>query len=158
MNTDVLYQATAFVWQEADMLDHGEYADWLGLWTETGTYIIPIDPDAANFEDTLNYAYDNAEMRRLRVQRLTGGESVSTTPPPRTVRGVSRLRVLGEHDGIVTLRGAQDLREFRKTTLRQHTADITWELQRAGSSFRLHRKVVRLINSTDALSSIAYIL
>ena len=42
---------------------------------------------------------DDAAMRRLRVQRLTSGESVSTVPAPRTIRSLSRFRLLGD-DGV----------------------------------------------------------
>ncbi len=158
MNTELLQQASAFVWQEADMLDHGEFADWLKLWTDDGLYIVPIDPNETDFDNTLNYAYDDHTMRAKRVTRLTSGESISTTPQARTVRSVSRLRVLGEANGVVTVRGAQDLKEFRKDVLRQHIADVTYELKREAEGFRLQRKVVRLINSTDTLTSIGYIL
>ncbi|CAN5588250.1 aromatic-ring-hydroxylating dioxygenase subunit beta [soil metagenome] len=160
MNTELLYQATAFIWQEADLLDHAEYADWLKLWTADGLYVIPIDPKATNFEDTLNYAYDDAAMRGKRVDRLVGGESISTTPAPRTVRSVSRVRVLGEEDGIIHVRCAQDLHEFRKTTSRQHAADVSFELVRdaQAGSFFIRRKIIRLLNSTDVLTSVGFIL
>lgn len=158
MDTELLQQAAAFVWAEADMLDHGEFADWLDLWTDDGLYIVPIDPDETDFDNTLNYAYDDHAMRKKRVTRLGSGESISTTPQARTVRSVSRLRVLSEADGVVTVRGAQDLKEFRKDVLRQHIADVTYELKREGDGFRLQRKVIRLINSTDTLTSIGYIL
>jgi 3-phenylpropionate/cinnamic acid dioxygenase small subunit len=158
MNTELLQQATAFLWAEADMLDHAEYADWLALWADGGQYVIPIDPNERDFENTLNYAFDDDAMRRKRVTRLTSGESISTTPPPRTVRNVSRVRVLGEADGVLRVRCAQDVREFRKNTLRQHTADLDYELLREGDGFRIRRKVVRLINATDALTSVGFIL
>lgn len=158
MNTELLQQATAFLWAEADMLDHAEYDDWLALWADGGQYVIPIDPNERDFENTLNYAFDDDAMRRKRVTRLTSGESISTTPPPRTVRNVSRVRVLGEDSGVLRVRCAQDVREFRKSSLRQHTADLDYELLREGDGFRIRRKVVRLINATDALTSVGFIL
>ena len=94
MNTQLLLSATAFVWAEADMLDHGEYAAWLDLWTPDGLYVVPIDPETEDFANTLNYANDDADMRDKRVRRLTSGESMSTQPRARAVRNVSRLRIL----------------------------------------------------------------
>ena len=49
---------------------------------------------------------------------------------------------------MLTLRAAQDLRDFRKDSYHQHTADVTWDLVRNGDDWRIQRKVVRLINST----------
>ncbi|MBK5542532.1 hypothetical protein JFV28_01055 [Pseudomonas sp. TH05] len=158
MNLQLLNQVTAFIWQEADMLDHGDFVDWLDLWTEDATYIIPIDPLETDFENTLNYAYDNHHMRQLRVTRLTSGESISTTPRARTVRSQSRFRLLADEGGVVTVRCAQNLREFRKDVLKQYTADVTFQLVRSGDSFKIQRKLIQLINSTDTLAGIGYIL
>jgi 3-phenylpropionate/cinnamic acid dioxygenase small subunit len=158
MNLDLLNEATAFIWQEGDMLDHGEYDGWLDLWTEKGTYIIPIDPKETDFENTLNYAYDDHHMRGLRVQRLIGGESISTSPQPRTVRTISRIRVLGDDGVNVTVRAAQNIREFRKESLKHYSADVTYTLVRAEGGFRIHRKVISLINSDHTLAGIGYIL
>lgn len=159
MNLPLLNSVTAFLWTEADLLDHAEYGAWLDLWTPDGLYIVPIDPNAQDFANTLNYAHDDADMRSKRVIRLQSGHSVSTLPAARTVRGVSRLRVLDQAaDGRVTVRGAQDLRDFRKDVYHQHTADVTWTLVPNGDSWRIERKVIRLINSLDTLSTLGYIL
>ncbi|WP_061240781.1 aromatic-ring-hydroxylating dioxygenase subunit beta [Ectopseudomonas composti] len=158
MNLELLNHVSAFIWQEADMLDHGDFDAWLNLWADKGTYIIPIDPNETDFENTLNYAYDDHHMRKLRVQRLIGGESISTSPRARTVRSLSRFRVLGEEGAVVTVRCAQNLREFRKDVLKHYTADVTFELKRDGDSFKIQRKLIQLINSTDTLAGIGYIL
>lgn len=158
MNLELLNQATAFLWMEADMLDHNEYTDWLQLWDPDGVYIVPIDPHATDFENTLNYAYDDASMREKRVTRLLSGEAISSAPLARTVRSVSRVRLLSDDGDTVVLRCAQDLREFRKDRFRQHTADVEFTLRRNAGSFRMARKVVRLINSTDTLTAVGYVL
>ena len=58
----------------------------------------------------------------------------------------------------VTVRCAQNLREFRKDVLKHYSADITVDLVRSGGSFLIRRKIIRLINSTDTLQGIGYIL
>ena len=158
MDLNLLNEVTAFIWQEGDMLDHGEYDTWLNLWTAKGSYIIPIDPKETDYENTLNYAYDDHHMRNLRVQRLGGGESISTSPQPRTVRTISRFRVLADDGVNVTVRAAQNIREFRKESLKHYSADLTYTLVRAEGGFRIQRKVIKLINSDDALAGIGYIL
>ena len=157
MNTALITQVAAFLWQEADMLDHGEYPQWLESWTNDGLYIVPINPDETDFANTLNYACDDAKMRKLRVARLGSGESISTSPAPRTIRSVSRFRVLADDGNTVTVRCAQNLREFRKEIQKHYTANLTYTLVRAGDSFRIQQKVVRLLNSSDALQCIGYI-
>ncbi|KTC35935.1 MAG: aromatic-ring-hydroxylating dioxygenase subunit beta [Pseudomonas sp.] len=158
MNLQLLQEVSAFIWQEGDMLDHGEYDAWLAQWTDQGTYIIPIRPEETDYENTLNYAYDDHHMRGLRVQRLVGGESISTSPRPRTVRTLSRFRVLDDDGTNLTVRCAQNLREFRKDTLKHYSANLTYTLVRTEGGLRIQRKVVGLINSDDTLAGIGYIL
>lgn len=159
INLNLLNEVTAFIWAEADMLDHAEYQDWLGLWNEAGVYIIPIDPTQTDYENSLNYAYDNHHMRNLRVKRLENGEAISTAPKANTVRSISRVRVIQEQGNEIILRCAQNLREFRKENLKHYTADVTYHLERqAQGELKIQRKIINLVNSTDTLAGISYIL
>lgn len=161
MKTDLnlLNEVTAFVWAEADMLDHSEHDSWLDLWNEKGVYIIPIDPKLTDYENNLNYAYDDHHMRKLRVARLENGEAISASPKANTVRSVSRVRILKHEDGEIVLRCAQNLREFRKENLKHYSADVTFHLVRdAEQGFKINRKIINLVNSTDSLAGISYIL
>lgn len=159
IDLNLLNEATAFIWAEADMLDHSEHEAWLNLWNENGVYIIPIDPNLTDYENNLNYAYDNHHMRKLRVERLENGEAISTSPKANTVRSVSRIRIVKDEEGEIILRCAQNLREFRKENLKHYTADITFHLVRdADQGFKIKRKIINLVNSTDTLAGISYIL
>ena len=159
MNLQLLNEVTAFIWAEADMLDHSEYREWLNLWNEKGVYIIPIDPNLTDFEYNFTYAYDDNHMRKLRVERLENGEAISTAPKANTVRSISRVRVIQDHNDEIVLRCAQNLREFRKENLKHYTADITYHLTRdADTGFKINRKIINLVNSTDTLAGISYIL
>ena len=153
-----LDEATAFTWYEADLLDNAEYDEWLGLWTPDARYVVPIEPGETDFENTLNYIYDNHTMREKRVARLRNGQSISTSPVARTVRVQSRFRLLQSDANACELRCAQILTECRRGRERSYTADVQFSLVRHEGKFRIARKVVRLINSTDALNGIGYIL
>ncbi|WP_173911119.1 aromatic-ring-hydroxylating dioxygenase subunit beta [Acinetobacter sp. Marseille-Q1618] len=159
IDLNLLNEVTAFIWAEADMLDHSEHTAWLNLWNEKGVYIIPIDPTLTDYENNLNYAYDDHHMRKLRVERLENGEAISTSPKANTVRSVSRVRIIKDEDGEIVLRCAQNLREFRKENLKHYTADVTFHLVRdAEQGFKINRKIINLVNSTDTLAGISYIL
>ena len=159
INLNVLNEVTAFIWAEADMLDHAEYREWLDLWNEKGTYIIPIDPKLTDYENNLNYAYDDHHMRKLRVERLENGEAISTSPKANTVRSISRVRVIQDDENEIVLRCAQNLREFRKESLKHYTADVTYHLKRQSEGgLKINRKIINLVNSTDTLAGISYIL
>ena len=117
-NNQVPSNVVDFINLEADMLDHKSYEDWLQLWTDDGVYIVPVDTQETDFLNTVNFAYDDAAMRRLRVARLLGGESVSSVALDKTVRSVSRFRLLEETETTVRVRCALILNEVHTGNLR----------------------------------------
>jgi 3-phenylpropionate/cinnamic acid dioxygenase small subunit len=153
-----LGEAMEFVWLEADLLDSASYDEWLALWTPTARYIVPIEPGTTDFENALNYAYDDHAMRQKRADRLISGQSVSASPVARTVRLLSRFRMLAASEQGCELRCAQLLTEFRRGRERMYAADLEFRLVRTGDGLRIDRKVIRLVNSTEALGGIGYIL
>ncbi|GBQ32928.1 aromatic-ring-hydroxylating dioxygenase subunit beta [Gluconacetobacter sacchari] len=156
--TITLDEAVALVTLEADLLDHGQFHDWLGLYTPGGRYVIPIDPDAEDFENVLNYAYDDAAMRAKRVERLLGGRSISAAPPAQTVRLLSRYRMLASDGDACTLRCAQYLKELRQHRERDYAANVTYRLVRTPDGLKIDLKVIRLLIATEALTAVSYIL
>ena len=158
VGVDQAKAAEAFIALEADLLDHAEYQQWLDLWDDGGLYIIPIG-EGDDFEDRLNYAYDDAAMRRMRVARLTSGQSMSANEAARTVRVTGRYRLLDSSaDDVVNIRCAQTLTEYRRETLRTYAANVTFVLKPCDDGFRIQKKVVRLINSDGALAGLTYLL
>lgn len=154
----VLFAATAYVWLEADRLDYAEYDDWLAMWAPGARYIVPVEPGVTDFEAHLNYAYDDQSMRAKRVQRLLSGVSVSASPVPRTIRSLSRFRLISDDGAIVELRCMQHLTESRRGRERSYVANLEFRLKREDAGFLIQQKVVRLINANQALGGISYIL
>jgi 3-phenylpropionate/cinnamic acid dioxygenase small subunit len=153
-----LQEAIEFIWLEADLLDAQEYPEWLALWTAGGHYVIPIERDADDHAAQLNIVYDDAAMRAARVKRLMSGLSMSASPSARTVRTVSRFRRLDDVDGATVIRCAQHLVEYKYDRTRTLAADVAFRLVRSGAGLAIERKVVRLVNSDDALFGIGYLL
>lgn len=157
LNTHLLADVTAFLSLEADMLDNKEYQQWLDLWQETGLYIIPVDHAATDYANTLNVAYDDNEMRQLRIERLTSGEAVSTQLVEKTVRTLSRFRILDDIDGVVRVRCAYCLYENNKNGVRTYPANLQFKLVRDGDSFKIAEKVVKIMKSSQHLTTVSYL-
>ncbi|NVK43815.1 MAG: hypothetical protein HWE39_21435 [Oceanospirillaceae bacterium] len=155
--TELLNDVTAFIWQEADLLDHKAYQSWLDLWTDSGLYIVPSELEAEDYENSLNLALDDAAMRRMRVARLESGESVSAKAAIKTVRMVSRVRVLEGGENLVIARCAQTLNEMRHGKLVTYPADIEYQLRPVADGFRIERKVVRLLHAESFLRTVSFI-
>jgi 3-phenylpropionate/cinnamic acid dioxygenase small subunit len=157
LDTQLLADVTAFLNTEADMLDHKEYKQWLDLWLESGLYIVPVDHMATDYANTLNIAYDDNHMRLLRVERLTSGDAISTQLAEKTVRTMSRFRVLDDIDGEVRVRCAYCLYENNKNGLRTYPANVQFKLVRDGGSFKIAEKIVKVMKSSQHLTTISYL-
>lgn len=151
-------KAVQFIWTEAELLDRKDYRAWLDLWSPEGFYVIPIDPLATDFEATLNYAYDDHHMRALRVQRLNSGYSPSVTDAARTVRTVSRFTMSSDSADTVEVHSAQVVVAYKRDVATLFAADVEHRINLSGGEPRIEQKVVRLIDSTDALSAIGFLL
>ena len=155
--SDDLTPLVSFLWLEADLLDSADFDPWLALWTPAGRYVVPIDPKTTDFENTLNYAYDDDELRQKRVARLRSGQAVSASPVARTIRSLSRFRLLQSGDGWHEIRCAQLLIESRRQRERYYAADVTHRIHATPDGLKIDQKVIRLINSADTLNGIGYI-
>jgi len=154
-----LAEATAFVWAEADLLDRLDYKPWLKLWSDTGKYVIPTDRKAADYAEVLNIVYDDAEMRDARARRLLSGFSMSSAPPARTVRTISRFVVTASGPGFIALRAAQMLAEYKYGHMRFLPADLEFRLVVGPEGgLLIDEKVVTLINAEDYQFGIGYLL
>lgn len=152
-------EAIAFIWAEADMLDRLDYKPWLKLWSESGEYVIPVDRDAADYADALNIVLDDKVMREARVKRLLSGFSMSSAPPARTVRTVSRFVIAAQDETSITLRAAQMLAEYKYQHMRFLPADMVYRIVRGpDGALLLDRKVVTLVNADDFQFGIGYLL
>lgn len=145
--------------EEAEALDAKDYKSWEQMYTAEGIYVIPIDPDTDDFASSLNMVYDDARMRRLRVQRMLQGYSPSAVAAARTVRVISRFTVQERTDTSVTLRSAQIVNAFKRNEFLTLGADLTHTIvfDDEGDD-RIALKVIRLIDSEDAVSASGYLL
>ncbi|MFM0325957.1 aromatic-ring-hydroxylating dioxygenase subunit beta [Caballeronia glebae] len=150
--------AIEFIWREAELLDGRDYRAWLELWDPEGFYVVPIDPNATDFAATLNYAYDDRHMRESRVQRMTSGYSASASDAARTVRTVSRFTLSGDSADVVEVKSAQVIVAYKRNVSTIFAADLTHKISMASGEPRIVEKVVRLIDSTEALSAIGFLL
>jgi 3-phenylpropionate/cinnamic acid dioxygenase small subunit len=147
-----------FIGLEAELLDRKDYRAWLDLWSPSGIYVVPIDPETTDFAATLNYAYDDQHMRELRVERLTSGYSPSAADVARTVRTVSRFTIASAFANIVESRSAQIVVAYKRGAATLFAADVEHRISFAESEPRIEQKVVRLIDSTDTLNAIGFLL
>ncbi len=152
----LLQKVSAFIWNEAALLDAKDYDSWLDLWTDDGMYTLPIG-DTEDFDNAVNLCHDNAKMRRDRVGRFQRGFAISSAPPAETVRTVSRFVITRVEGDEVTVESAEHLIEDKFGRQRVWAGNVTHRLVADGDSFRIDAKIVRLLNSDGMLNSFSYL-
>lgn len=150
--------AVQLIWREARLLDQKRYAEWDELWAPGSRYVIPIDPHTEDFESSLNMVYDDDRMRRMRIERLVSGYSISAVAAARTVRTVSGFVLLGSDDNAVELGSSEVLVGYRRERTFVLGADVTHRIRLDGPRPLIERKVIRLINSEDAVNASGFLL
>lgn len=158
--SETMTRAIAFIWREAELLDRKNYAEWSALWSDEGMYVVPInpDPDETDFESQLNYVYDNPRMRKLRIDRLTSGFAVSAVDASNTLRTVSRFSQVSDIDSVIEVNSAQMLVGYKRGTHTIFAANLTHRIHFGEHGPKLEQKVIRLINSTDSLNALGFLL
>lgn len=153
-----IQRAISLIWAEAKLLDDKDYPAWEEMFTDDGIYVIPIDPHTEDFASSLNMIYDDKRMRSMRVERMIQGYSPSAVAAARTVRTLSRFTVESVSDTEVTLQSAQIVSAYKRNNFDTLGAEVTHTiaLDEAGDKIRL--KVVRLLNSEDAVTASGYLL
>ena len=153
-------RAIELAWREAELLDRKQYAAWQELYADDALYVIPIDRDADEFEDVLNMVFDDKRMRAMRVTRMTQGYAIAAVDAATTTRTVSRFVPAQVTDTQVKLRAAQILVAFKRGRHDLWAADLdyTVRLGAGAADDRLVRKVIRLIDSADAVPATGFLL
>ncbi|MPY57098.1 aromatic-ring-hydroxylating dioxygenase subunit beta [Streptomyces spongiae] len=150
--------AVSLIWREAHLLDARRYEEWDALWAEGGEYVVPIDRDATDFASHLNLVYDDDRMRRMRIERLTGGLSISAAAAARTVRSVSRFVVTDREADAIEICSAQILVAYKREETFVLAADVTHRIEFGADGPRISRKIVRLVNSEDSVTASGFLL
>lgn len=151
-------RAIQLVWHEAELLDDKQYETWEALYTEDARYVIPIDQDAEDFESSLNMVYDDARMRRMRVDRMVQGFAPSAVAAARTVRTLSRFTVPHLDDQQVTLNSAQVLVGYKRGHTFTLGARVTHRIALRQDGDRITQKVIRLLNSDEHVPAAGFLL
>lgn len=151
-------RAISLIWSEAKLLDDKNYTEWQELFTDDGIYVVPIDPETEDFASSLNMVYDDKRMRQMRVERMVQGFSPSAVAAARTVRTVSRFTVESVSDSEVTLKSAQILSAYKRNHFDTLGAELTHTIVLDEGGDRIKLKVVRLINSEEAVTASGYLL
>jgi benzoate/toluate 1,2-dioxygenase beta subunit len=146
-----------FLIQEARLLDERRFRDWMGLFTEDGTYWVPAVPGQKSPFDQASLFYDDRDLMGTRIARLEHPRIHVQTPPSRTVHlvGNAILEEADEGKGEYVVASTLIMVEYRDERQRLFAGRQQHRLRREGASFRIVQKRVDLINCDSAFEAMA---
>jgi benzoate/toluate 1,2-dioxygenase subunit beta len=144
-----------FLFEEARLLDAGQFEDWLKLYEPQGIYWMPSQPGQTDPLNVASIMYEDHAILSIRVQRLLEARALVLTPMPRTTHVVGNIEVLERRDDEFTVGAAFVCVEQQAERQRIYSGRHTYHLLRKDESFRIKMKRVALLNSDGTHSPMA---
>jgi 3-phenylpropionate/cinnamic acid dioxygenase small subunit len=152
-------QIEAFLFHEARLLDDRQFEAWLDLFTDTGWYWVPVQPDQDNPYDTISLIYDDRRLLETRVRRLRNPRIHAQMPPSRTSHLIGNVTIEDDSpDDADLLVGSNfQMLEYRRDKQQVFGGSCRHGLIRTEDGFKIQWKRVNLANSDGMLDGISAI-
>jgi 3-phenylpropionate/cinnamic acid dioxygenase small subunit len=175
-DAELLAEVSAFLYLEARLADESRYQDWLDLWTDDAHYWVPsgMPGEVYDRDRRISFVNDNRNRLTTRIRQLQTGVRWAQTPPSPMRRVVSNIELLerpvaaDEHGATPAecLVGSNfvlyELSAQATNDLRVWAGRATHRLRRPAPSatdgWRMVSKVVELVNASQPLPSLAFLL
>lgn len=152
-------QAEDFLFEEAHLLDTGQYREWLSLYAEDCYYWMPVSPDET--DRNASVALQNADklFLEIMINRLYVATAHSMLPRRRECRIVSNVMVIGDGaDDVTVVRSKLVMHEYRVREIgedeeRVFIATVLHGLRAGPDGVRIAWKRVDIINSEASLTA-----
>jgi benzoate/toluate 1,2-dioxygenase beta subunit len=155
LDHDTRRRIELFLFEEAKLLDAGQFEAWLRLYEPQGIYWMPSQPGQTDPLNVASIVFEDHAILSIRVQRLLEARALVLTPMPRTTHIVGNIEALGHQDGSYTVGAAFICVEHQAEKQRIYSGRHTYHLLPEAESFRIKMKRVDLVNSDGAHSPMA---
>ncbi|AJE80442.1 beta subunit of hydroxylase component of benzoate 1,2-dioxygenase [Streptomyces albus] len=147
-----------FLYREARYADEHDYDAWEALWTDDALYWVPAGTDAVDPDTQVSVIYDNRSRIGTRLKQLRTGKRYAQSPPSNLRRVISNVEVLGTEGTNVTVGANFVVVESRTRGLETWAGRATYRLRVENGEIRLAYKKVVLVNSGEALPTLAFLI
>lgn len=149
IDTEIQREVEQFLYTQAEILDERRWDDWLKLFNEDGIYWMPVTEDQETGDGVPNIFYEDINLMKVRIGRVTHPRAHSQYPPNRTSHVVSNV-VIESHDeksGDIVVRSKFYASEFRNDDLRHFAGRYRHHLRQSKDGYRIQLQRVDPVNA-----------
>ena len=149
MGSPDLNRVEQFLYDEADCLDRADLDAWLDLYTEDGTYWMPVQYDQEDPFNHISLFYDDDRaLMEVRKRNFVHPGAASKEYPVRASHIIGNVRVV-EHEqesGALTVRSNFQCVLYYREKKTLYAGKYTHQLVADGDSYLIQQKRVDLID------------
>jgi ethylbenzene dioxygenase beta subunit len=134
-----------FLFDEAELLDRGEYDRWFELFTDDARYWVPSHPDQTDPVNEVSLFHEDRALMHARIGRLRHARALDT--PLRTSHVIGNVRADARDDGSLIVRSRFQMIEFIADEQRLHGGAVTHHLVPDEDTWKIRLKRVDLVNA-----------
>jgi len=137
-----------FLYRQAELLDRKAWDGFIDLFAEDGIYWAPASPEQTTGEGVPSIFYEDRNLMRVRMKRVTHPHAWSQAPDWGTNHLVSNVVIEREDPktGEIVVRSRFHMMEFRRDTSRHFAGSYVHHLRRARDGFRIKLQRVDMVN------------
>ena len=143
---------SAFLSHEADLLDAGQFHDWLNLFDEDGLYWVPSSRDQTDMDGQVSIMLEDKPLLNLRVTRLSHTRALATIPPPATVHLIGNV-VAKPSSEFVEVRSKLIMNMVREDEQTCFSGSVLHHLKEVEGGYRILLKRIDLIQAGGVFSA-----
>jgi p-cumate 2,3-dioxygenase beta subunit len=143
MSTDT-QRIEQFLYREAELLDEWRLEEWLALFAEQASYIVPATSGGtAEAGAALALVSDDRARLAGRVQRLLSRHAHASNPHPRTRHLVTNVRAVNDGSSW-KVRANFVVYSMRNRQTNLYMGEYRYRLRAAGDGFLIEEKIANL--------------
>jgi benzoate/toluate 1,2-dioxygenase subunit beta len=149
---DTQREVEQLLYRQADLLDRRQWADFIELFTPDGVYWMPADPEQTTGDGVPSIFYEDRDLMRVRMKRVTHPHAWSQAPDWGTNHVVSNVMIEREdaRTGEVVARSRFHMMEFRRDATRHFAGSYVHHLRHDGKGWRIRLQRVDMVNGQGA--------
>jgi p-cumate 2,3-dioxygenase beta subunit len=140
-----LQEVERFLYDEAALLDEHRFEEWLALAVDDFTYEVPaIDRPDVPDGTAIKMVGDNLFRTKMRLRHLGAGYVLGESPPSRTRRMITNVRLLAAGVGTVQVTDNFLVNRFRHERMESYVGYHMHELVVVENALRMRKRLAVL--------------